>query len=64
MANVMEKQRRLSIMKVGAHDADVVGDVSVGGKDIETAVKIVVEEEAAEGKRLRRWRGDARALAD
>ncbi len=51
-------------MKVGAHDADVVGHVAVRGKDIEMAVEIVVEEEAAEGKRLRRRRSRFPALAD
>ena len=61
LALVTEEQRRLGVMKVGAHNADVVGDVAVRGKDIEMPVEIVVEEKAAEGERLRRWRSNSRA---
>src|SRR5580658_6574732 len=56
----MEEQRRLCVMQVGAHDAYVVGNVTICGKDIKTSIEIVVKEKAAEGERLRRRRSNAR----
>ena len=42
------------------HGADVVGDVAVGGEDVEPAVEVVVEEEAGEGQRQQRRLADGR----
>ena len=46
--------RRFGIGHPRLHALDVVGDVAVGGEDVEAAVEIVVEEEAAERQRQQR----------
>ena len=51
--------RRLGILQVRLHHADVVGHVAVDGENIEQAVEIVVKEECAEGQRLGGDSGDA-----
>ena len=57
-AGVAEQMRPLRVGDARLHALDVVGDVTVGGEDVRTAVEIVVEEEAAEGQRQQRRAAD------
>ena len=52
--------RRLRVGDARLHALDVVGDVAVGGEDVEPAVEIVVEEEAGERQRQQRRPADRR----
>src|ERR1700733_5820163 len=56
---VAEKMRRLRILDVGLHYADVVGNVSVHRENILQAIEIIIKKESAEGKRLRRYPADS-----
>ncbi len=46
--------RALGVGDLRLHRADVVGDVAVGGEDVEQAVEVGVEEEAGERQRQQR----------
>ena len=57
-AEVPEEMRRLGVGDLRLDAADVVGDVAVGGEDVEQAVEIGVEEEARERQRQQRGLAD------
>ena len=57
LAQIAEKMRRLRILHVGLHHADVVGNVAVDGENIQQAIEIIVKEESAEGERAYRYPG-------
>ena len=57
-AQVPEQVRPLRVGDLRLHGADVVGDVAVGGEDVEQAVEVDVEEEAGERQRQQRGLAD------
>ena len=45
LPEIAEQQRRLRVLHLGLHAADLFLDVAVGGEDVGLAIQIVVEEE-------------------
>src|SRR5206468_2754609 len=58
-AQAAEKVRRLGVRDRRLDAVDVVLDVAVGDEDVERAVEVEVEEEAAEGERQKARLADA-----